>query len=99
MVVGDAPLSLDLDIPAATVGGTITVNGVVRSDLANDLGSYLLFKNAAGSVVSPIGFNGNGSSYSVLVLPGSYQLYYSGRVDNQALPTNTNADIGCVIVP
>lgn len=102
VVVGASPLTLNVDIPAAPISGFVTLNGAKRGDLASQLSHAFNVTSSNGeegefgaeiaSTVRP------DSSYSSLLIPGTYEIYYYGRDLDDALPTNERADLGCLIV-
>ncbi len=93
IVVGTSPLILDIDIPATTVSGRVTVNGAGSTGSASaDGGPSVVLIGATGSQ-APLSSLG-ASSFSVLVIPGTYDLYYRlGVFDNlgPGVPINTKA--------
>ena len=97
IVVGASPLKLDVNVPATKVSGTVTVNGgAVPNTSDAGLGTVSLVNTAGDSVV--LASTPPGGSYSVLVVPGTYDLYYSGVAFGPLLPTNTFAKVQSGIV-
>ena len=98
VVVGAAPLSLDIDLPATHVSGTVTVNGSVADGL--DAEGLLTLTTAAGDSVA-LSPDATGA-YSVLLLPGTYDLMYgiNGRpaANGSALPPNFNTKLRSGII-
>ena len=96
VVVGASPLHLDVDIPTTKVSGTVTVNGGAITNTNGGEGTVSLVNAAGDSAIlantAPTG------SYSVLVVPGTYDLYYTNTVSGSLLPTNTAAKIQSGIV-
>jgi hypothetical protein len=108
LVVG--PLSsiiVNIDVPAVTVSGTVTVNGRAISDpttaglgrltlsgLGGDSGE-LAFTSAQNSDPADLAKG----AYSALVIPGSYELYYGVYQRGPELPGNGKLDLGCFNVP
>jgi hypothetical protein len=104
IIVGDTPLTLDWDVEAVRVDGTVLVNGaaipnpelvgageIVLEGVDGDDGR-LTFTSSQSTDPNELA---NGA-YSVLVMPGSYELYY--RVYNgggTVLPSNSRAHLGC----
>jgi len=87
-------VTLALDVPVVTVSGTITVDGPAGPPgilggsgelyLVSDSGVVILGSAASGS-----------TSYSVPVVPGTYEILYEGGVLGTSVPTNQSADLGC----
>jgi len=96
VVVGASPLHLDVDIPTTKVSGTVTVNGGAITNTNGGEGTVSLVNAAGDSAIlantAPTG------SYSALVVPGTYDLYYTNTVSGSLLPTNTAAKIQSGIV-
>ena len=101
IVVATSPLTLDIDVPATPVSGTITVNG---AQVPQSKGTGVLsLRNAAGDVVG-LGSTGTAGAYSRLVVPGTYDLFYaisSNSSDATGVPINTLAKLrtGIVVGP
>jgi len=75
IVVGASPVSFSIDVPATPVSGAVTFNGAKLTE-ANK-GSYILtLRNAAGDSAELTADVAKGS-YSGLVIPGTYDLYYA----------------------
>jgi hypothetical protein len=97
IVVGAAPLKLDVDVPATKVSGTVTVNGGAIPNTADaGLGAVTLV-SAAGDSVALANTPASGN-YSALVVPGTYDVYYKGVASGPLLPTNTSAKLRSGIV-
>jgi len=108
IVVG--PLSsiiVDIDVPAVTVSGTVTVNGSVISDpttaglarltlsgLGGDDGELALIPSQSSDPAELAK-----GAYTALVIPGAYELYYSVYRSGPKLPGNGKLDLGCFNVP
>jgi hypothetical protein len=93
VVIGTtSPQTLDIDIPATTVTGTITVNGA-QVDASMGTGGLHL-RNAAGDDAL-IGTTGNVGAYSQLVVAGTYDLYYAFITGNgvAGVPVNQSAKL------
>ncbi len=97
IVVGAAPVSLDIDVPGSKVSGTVTVNGAAISGAAKGAGSLRLV-TAAGDATELTGTSTSGGSYSALVVPGSYDLYYGESSAGTSVPSNTSAKLQSGIV-
>ena len=101
IVVGASPLALDVDIRGTTVSGAITVNGVATGVAGDDSAFLGLFSgesdpNSGALLTSAVSATG---TYSTFVLPGAYELYYVRYRSGSTLPVNTNAHLGCFVVP
>ena len=96
IVVGSSPLALNIDVPAATVSGMFTLNGTTVPPV-NGWGGALQLRNAAGdSAIIAV----KTGAFSSLVLPGTYDLYYSSSLGSSAaIPSNilTKVRTGIVI--
>jgi hypothetical protein len=88
IVVGASPLTLAVDISAATVSGNVAVNGATISDTKQGLGSLVLKGDGGDSVMLAATAV---SSYSKLVIAGTYDLFYTMNVDGPGIPTNRSA--------
>jgi len=98
VVIGTtSPQTLDIDIPATTVSGTITVNGA-QVDQSMGTGSLHL-RNAAGDDAL-VGTTGGAGASSQLVVAGTYDLYYAFITGNGAtgVPVNQSAKLRSGIV-
>jgi len=100
IVVGTSPLTLDIDIPGATLSGVVTVNGELRSDtLAHLAGAHfgIHFANNLGStqIANRLGDAG---SYTSFLVPETYELRYGTDGKGHGLPSNHNLALGCLIV-
>jgi hypothetical protein len=104
------PLSsiiVNIDVPAVTVSGTVTVNGSVISDpTTGGLGRVTL--SGLGGDNSELALTSSQSSdpsdlakaaYTALVIPGSYELYYGAYRSGPEIPGNGKLDLGCFNVP
>lgn len=94
VVVGSSPLTLNVDVAATAVSGTITVNGAAATSAAG-VGTLFL-QNAAGDSVG-LGLT-NASSYSALAVPGTYDLYYGLNLSGAGVPTNTSVRLRTGVV-
>ena len=94
-------LGFNINVPATTVSGTVTVSGAAIPSTSNDAGDLTL-RNAAGDTALIASTKtGTTTTYSALVVPGTYDLYYtnSATIYPTAVPRNTLADLGCFVVP
>ncbi len=92
LVVGSAPLTLDIDVPVGTVSGTVTVAGKVFHDPTdNEEGLIDLHSATYGRARLASTLPADGS-YSALVIAGSYDVVYqhatSVDTPGNALPGN-----------
>jgi hypothetical protein len=85
----DAARTLDVDVPTVTVSGRVTQDGLTTTDA--NAGTVYLYDRAAEQSVS-LG-SARSASYSVQIVPGTYDLYYRRPADLPATisPANTNA--------
>lgn len=96
VVIGTtSPQTLDIDIPATTVTGTITVNGA-QVDASMGTGGLHL-RNAAGDDAL-IGTTGVVGAYSQMVVAGTYDLYYAFISGGTGVPMNQSAKLRSGIV-
>ena len=84
VVVGSTAVALNVDIPATVVSGTIAVNGAQVPQASGT--ANLSLRNAAGDNVA-LGTTAAGS-YSRLVVPGTYDLYYAVATAGTGVPSN-----------
>jgi hypothetical protein len=86
IVVADAPVNLDLEIPVATLSGKITLNGATLSDPKMSDGDLFLADDTGGSVrLTRV----TAGTYSTLVIAGTYDLYFKVTSDNLGVPANS----------
>jgi len=85
---------LDIDIPSALVTGTLKMNGTTVNATT---GTGILSLRTAGGDVVPLGTT-SASSYSVRVVPGTYDLVYQGGTTGAAAPVNTAAKLRTVTI-
>jgi len=98
IVVSASPLTLNVDIPAATVSGLVTLNGKRRGDWAHELNPAFSLQLSGSSSDTPVaGAVQSDGSYSSLLIPGTYELFYARDFGGE-LPSNQRADLGCFIV-
>src|SRR5262249_58905134 len=94
IVVTSAPLLLNADVPGTMVSGSITVNGAALPQ-ANGYGNVYL-GNAAGDVVA-LASTVTGT-YSKLIVPGTYDVYYGLNTPGAGAPHNYAAKLRTGIV-
>lgn len=76
--------TLDVDVTAITVNGTITVNGIAAG---STLGGLALVNATTGDRVD-LGTTGD-ASYSRLIVPGTYDLAYTASGTSTKVPNNS----------
>jgi len=93
--------TLNVDVPFATVTGSLTINGVAKPTAATNRGAYYL-TNASGDEAR-LAYT-NATSYTARIVPGTYDLYF--RIFDftggpGALPSNASAKLksGIVVAP
>lgn len=85
----DRNQTIDIDVPMVTVSGALTVGGDgVETDYATYL--YLVRERSDLAVAANLA---DGPSYSVAVVPGTYDIYYSSTYVDPALPSNMSAKL------
>ena len=91
VVIGTtSPQTLDIDIPATTVTGTITVNGAQVDASMGNGGLHL--RNAAGDDAL-IGTTSVAGAYAQLVVAGTYDLTYEFITGGDGVPYNQLAKL------
>jgi hypothetical protein len=91
-VVISGATSLNFDVPATLLTGSLTAGGMHETI---DWGQIIL--RAGDSAV--LGTTAD-AHYSTLIGPGAYDLYYHSTDNNAgSVVANTNARLGCVVVP
>ncbi len=81
IVVGTSPLTLDIDIPVTTVTGSITLNGATLPPAGKGDGDGWVSLSNADGAWAELG-SLRGGAFSALVIPGTYDLAYSGKRDD-----------------
>jgi hypothetical protein len=82
--------TLDLDVPMAVISGSISVNGAPV--VATNTDVKLHFVNDAGWWVTAADVNQG--TYSVEIIPGTYDVLYSSQPADDGLPDNVHAILG-----
>jgi len=95
VVVGTSPVSLDIDVPLTTVSGTFTVKGATITTWEH--GDCILWLRSAAGEDIEISTTTTGT-FSALVVPGTYDLYYRQYREGPLVPTNTAANVKSAIV-
>jgi hypothetical protein len=96
IIVGTTPVTLNIDIPATTVSGTVTINGAAITTSQRPFA--LTLQNAAGDSALLASYP-QGGTYSASVIPGTYDLYYSRQGDIAlTVPNNRDTKIRSGIV-
>ena len=98
VVVGTSPMTLHVDVPATIVSGTFTFNGRNIPDLMGAKGFALELRNGTRDRAWLTDLSATGSAFSTLVVPGTYDLYYTGQPGRGPLPANRSAKIRSGIV-
>ena len=103
IVISAGPTNaLDIDIPAATVTGTITIGGVAGGSATDRGAIYLDPDGLVGQDQALLGYTDQ-PSYAVQVVPGTYDVYYASDETTMGLktaPRNKWAKIaGNVVIP
>ena len=85
ITIGATPTAtLDVDVPSVTVSGTIAIGGVAAGPTNR---GWVYLRNAAGDIVRIA--VANAASYTARVVPGNYDLYFTGTEDVYSV-TNQN---------
>jgi hypothetical protein len=97
VVISGSAQTLNIDIPATTLTGTITVNG---AQVAKAMGTGGLHLRTVAGDDALVGTTDITGAYSQLVVAGSYDLYYAYISGNGAsgVPVNTSAKLRSGIV-
>ncbi|MDI3287244.1 hypothetical protein [Polyangium sp. 15x6] len=89
--------TFNVDIPAVTLNGAITVNGSVPA--AGDKSSAVRLRNLQTGDSVMLGRPGDATYVAKPVVPGTYHIYYHWvSTDSQELPRNESARLGCVLI-
>jgi len=96
VVIPPGSSSLDIDVPVTTVTGSFTVGGLAVPSTNND-GSFTL-RHATTGTLATLGYTGQ-TTYTARLVPGTYEVRYTNRIPNPALPVNSNAKLRCFVVP
>lgn len=96
VVIDDAALTLDVDIPATTVSGDVTLNGETVTGASEDGSGYLFLvgEDSTHATLSSL----HAGSYSTLVVRGTYDLYYGSAGRDLRLPVNRRAKLETGII-
>jgi len=88
---------LDVDIPAVSVSGHITVNGAEPGATTG----FVYLRNATTGDGVPVGSTGYDSYAPRLIVPGTYDVFYrsNGADEDDDVPLNEAARIGCAKTP
>jgi hypothetical protein len=99
IVVPDAEVAIDLDVPATKVSTTMTIAGKVLKGAMRGA-SYLMLRNAAGDA-APLVVEASDGAASALLVPGTYDLYYEPDartlVTSQVRNSSTRLRSGIVV--
>jgi len=86
---------LDVDIPSVVVTGTIAIGGVPAGPTNR---GWVTLRNAAGDVVKLAA--ANSASYAAPVVPGTYDVYFTGTSDAYSVMNqNVRLQTGAAVVP
>jgi hypothetical protein len=94
VIVGSTPLILNLTVPVSTVSGTVTVNGAQVP--ATGGRGRLILQNATAT--RPFAGTATAGTYSTLIVPGVYDLYYAATDVGAGVPSNTNVKLRTGVV-
>ncbi len=89
--IGDAPVTVDVDIPMVQVNGAFSVGGGPPPASAADDG-VLTLESVDGQGTVTLG-NTSAGAHSESIIPGSYDIYYAQETASQLMPQNTHAFI------
>jgi hypothetical protein len=95
VVIPSGTSSLNIDVPVATVTGSLTVGGVAVSATSNALISV---RNATAGGVADLGYIRQGT-YTARLVPGTYYVHYLGETGSSGVPINEHARIRTVVIP
>jgi hypothetical protein len=87
--------SLDIDIPMREVSGNRTINGQSVTEAAS---AVLRFVDRLSGDIADIGPM-DSPTYSVEVVPGTYEVVYDMSTPASGIPHNTFAVLECIYVP
>jgi hypothetical protein len=98
-VAATGTTTANIDVPLATVKGNLTINGATRKTSDSAGGLFLVGPNRDEAELGTT----TGSSYTALVVPGTYDLYYrslqqAGLTGASTAPRNTHARLRSGIV-
>src|SRR5262249_15020333 len=86
IVVGSSPMTLNSDVPTATLSGTFTMNGMtVPVPTSTGVGGTFWLATTGGDAAYLTMRTG---PFTALVVPGTYDLYYGYSERSLPLPTN-----------
>ena len=87
--VGEAPATLDVDIPMVQASGVFTVGGATPPTSGTDDG-VLTLESVDGRGTVALGNTSEGQ-HDEWIIPGSYDIYYAQETAGQLMPQNTHA--------
>ena len=96
IVVGGAPLGLDIDVAAPKVSGMLSQNGTPYPVSGNPIARLYLETASGDKALIGNTFTG---MYAAYVIAGTYDLVYDFYSGELGIPYNTTADLGCYGVP
>jgi hypothetical protein len=74
---------LDLDVPAVTISGSVTLNDAEFPAQARERGAIHFGNDGSYAISSPFGTSGP-VSYQMTMLPGSYEVFYAASLECDA---------------
>jgi hypothetical protein len=95
VVAATGTTTMDIDVPSVVMSGMLTMNGAANTS-TSDAGTITL-RTSSGDFVS-LGSTANGS-YSVRVVPGSYDIYFNETAAGAQAPQNGNAKLRSIVIP
>jgi len=95
IVVGKSPVALDIDVPTRVISGNVTVNG---ASVTGKGAAALTLHGESGDQAAIAGLSATSGSYSAIVVPGSYELYYGVYSRDGSMAGNSHANLGCFTV-
>lgn len=87
---------VNIDVAAVAISGAFTLDNVAPPTSEYDNGRIYLRNNATSDAVL-LGSTHEGS-YSAIVVPGDYEIFYEQETGGALLPSNLNAGLGSVTI-
>jgi hypothetical protein len=98
IVVGASPLAMNVDVPGTAVSGTVNINGLTTTPVSSKGEGALWLRNASGDNALLTSTAPTGGSYTAMVVPGTYDVYYSLTTPGTLVPKNNSAKVASVVV-